>query len=225
MLCLYSSDGPLFINRKSEKTMSTSKEEKVNLNTSSQEKRPIFYQVTSEHPRLSLAYSDLQEVPQDVIMKFGHTIKELDLSHNRIADIRFLCDLPCIESLVLDDNHLTSQVKVPLCPQLHTLWVNDNRIQNLPTFLETLSRSCPRLRTLSMMNNQAAPSYFNGGTYEQYLHYRYFVISCLPELKYLDYSAVTSEERILSRKCFPTPKRRFFRRRKSNQRIQRTTGA
>ena len=40
-------------------------------------------------------------------------------------------------------------------------------------FVSTLCKSCTNLRYLSMMNNEAAPSYFNGGSYQQYTDYRY----------------------------------------------------
>ncbi|KAK3788575.1 hypothetical protein RRG08_031231 [Elysia crispata] len=174
--------------------------------------------------RLSLAYSDLSEIPDSVVSECGQSLLELDLSHNKIFDLRFLGDLPFIKSLILDDNHLTSQVKIPFCPELHTLWINDNRIQNLANLLSTVARSCPNLRIFSMMNNEAAPSYFNGGTYEQYLDYRYYVISCLPGLEYLDYSPVTPDEVKMAKKLFPASRLRFFRRRRSNKRIQRSTG-
>ncbi len=39
--------------------------------------------------------------------------------------------------------------------------------------MSTLRRSCPSLQQLSLMNNEAAPSYFNGGSYTQYKDYRY----------------------------------------------------
>ncbi|GFR96728.1 hypothetical protein ElyMa_004459200 [Elysia marginata] len=38
--------------------------------------------------RLSLAYSDLTDLPPDVIAKYGNSILELDLSHNKIS---FMC--------------------------------------------------------------------------------------------------------------------------------------
>ena len=43
-------------------------------------------------------------------------------------------------------------------------------------FISTLCKSCPNIKFLSMMNNEAAPSYFNGGTYQQYADYRYKVL-------------------------------------------------
>ncbi|KAK3799630.1 hypothetical protein RRG08_059676 [Elysia crispata] len=154
--------------------------------------------------RLSLAYLELHEFPVDVIDKFGSSILELDLSHNKISDLRFLMELPHIQSLVLDHNHVTSQVKMPLCRELHTLWVNHNRIQNLGFFLQTVAKNCPSLRILSMMNNEAAPSYFNGGTYQQYLDYRYFVISSLPNLEVLDYSPIIQPEVSEARRLYPS---------------------
>ncbi|GFS17733.1 leucine-rich repeat-containing protein C10orf11 homolog [Elysia marginata] len=154
--------------------------------------------------RLSLAYSDLTDLPPDVIAKHGNSILELDLSHNKISDLRFLMELPNIRSLVLDHNSVTSQVKMPLCRDLHTLWVNHNRIQNLGFFLQTIAKNCPSLRILSMMNNEAAPSYFNGGTYQQYVDYRYFVISSLPNLEVLDYSPVTDAETREAKRIYPS---------------------
>ena len=63
---------------------------------------------------------------------------------------------------------------------LHTLWVNQNRITNLSSFIETVAKCFPNLKYFSMMNNEAAPSYFNGGTYQQYKDYRYG--ACLTDL-------------------------------------------
>ncbi|KAL3884474.1 hypothetical protein ACJMK2_024613, partial [Sinanodonta woodiana] len=84
---------------------------------------------------------------------------------------------------------------MPEMPYLHTLWVNHNQIKNLGVFLATLSKKCPNLKILSMMNNEAAPSYFNGGTYEQYMDYRHYTISQLPHLEVLDDTKVTPQER------------------------------
>jgi len=63
--------------------------------------------------------------------------------------------------------------QLPSLPNLTTLWVNHNRISNLPIFVDHLASMAPRLRHLSMLNNEACPNYFNGGTLEQYTDYRY----------------------------------------------------
>nr|KAG5703860.1 hypothetical protein BaRGS_031494 [Batillaria attramentaria] len=80
-------------------------------------------------------------------------------------------EFPVLTSLVLDHNQITSHVKIPDLPHLETLWVNHNQIKNLGMFVSTLAAHCPNLRYLSMMNNEAAPSFFNGGTYPQYVDF------------------------------------------------------
>ena len=84
----------------------------------------------------------------------------------------FLHDFEKLNSLILDNNNLNSHVKFPYLSSLETLWVNHNSIFNLSVFIEMVAKSFPKLKFLSMMDNQAAPSYFNGGTYAQYKDYR-----------------------------------------------------
>ena len=51
--------------------------------------------------------------------------------------------------------------------------MNGNNISNLALFIDKITTKFPNLRYLSMMKNEAAPSYFNGGTKQEYLDYRY----------------------------------------------------
>lgn len=74
---------------------------------------------------------------------------------------------------MLDNNSVTSHTSFPYLPSLELLWVNGNKITNLALFIDKISTQFPNLRYLSMMKNDAAPSYFNGGTRQQYLDYRY----------------------------------------------------
>lgn len=87
-------------------------------------------------------------------------------------DLRSLDGLSSLRTLVLDDNLLQSHVVFPLLPCLEHLWVNKNNIVNLPVFIEAVAEAFPCLKHLSMMNNLAAPSYFNGGSVESYRDYR-----------------------------------------------------
>ena len=57
-------------------------------------------------------------------------------------------------------------------------------------FIATIANSFPRLRYLSMMNNPAAPSYFNGGAYHQYIDYRSVACARLPPVHRLQVSGV-----------------------------------
>ena len=70
---------------------------------------------------------------------------------------------------------------------LHTLWINQNKITNLSAFIETVAKCFPNLKYISMMNNEAAPSYFNGGTYQEYKDYRYWGSELLTSWFHLQY--------------------------------------
>jgi len=79
---------------------------------------------------------------------------------------------------VLDCNKIESHVVFPSLPELETLWINCNAISNLSIFIENVVNAFPSLRYLSMMNNEAAPSYFNGGSVEEFNDYRYLMCMC-----------------------------------------------
>ncbi|XP_063049983.1 leucine-rich repeat-containing protein 72, partial [Engraulis encrasicolus] len=113
-----------------------------------------------------------------------------------------LVELEQLSTLILDCNSFSSHVKFPFMPTLTTLWLNKNRIRNLPILIDELRCKFPNLKILSMMNNEAAPSYFNGGSLTQYLDYRLYVVSHLPGLDVLDDTEVTEEERALARKTY-----------------------
>ncbi|XP_019622647.1 PREDICTED: leucine-rich repeat-containing protein C10orf11 homolog [Branchiostoma belcheri] len=144
--------------------------------------------------QISLAYNELTEIPAD-FHKHQDSLEILDLSHNKISSLMPLMDFRRLNTLILDSNGLTSHVKFPPLPSLHTLWVNHNNITNLSVFIETVAKCFPNLRFLSMMNNEAAPSYFNGGTVPQYLDYRQYVISRLPKLETLDDRPISKDQR------------------------------
>jgi len=124
-----------------------------------------------------------------------HFIEYLDLTENNIDDLRFLIDFTNLRTLIIDRNRINSNVKIPRLDMLHTIWINHNQISNLSVFIQTLATQCSQLKYLSMMNNPAAPSFFNGGTYQQYVDYRHYVISQLPRLIMLDDRQVSLEER------------------------------
>ncbi|TNN46636.1 Protein tilB [Liparis tanakae] len=105
-----------------------------------------------------------------------------------------------------------------------TLCVNKNRISNLPLFVEEIRRKFPNLKILSMMNNEAAPSYFNGGSLTQYEDYRQYVISQIPCLEILDDTEVLEKERVQARKTYRLQQsRRGSRRRREDLSKKHTT--
>lgn len=145
---------------------------------------------------LSLAYEDLTSVPlsnfEDEML---NTVQVLDLSNNKINDLRFLSDFERLSTVNLDRNQVNCLTVFPPMHSLHTLWLNNNRILSPVPFLSSLAQQCPNLKVLSLMGNELCPNYLNGGTEQQYEIYRLQVIRYFPKLKHLDDSAVSYEER------------------------------
>uniref|UniRef100_A0AAY3ZVX4 Uncharacterized protein n=1 Tax=Denticeps clupeoides TaxID=299321 RepID=A0AAY3ZVX4_9TELE len=155
--------------------------------------------------RLSFAYQGLLEIPYDTILEQRDSLQVLDLSYNLLDDPALLGELENLNTLILDCNNYSSHVKFPYMPSLTILWINKNKICNLPIIVEEIRCKFPNIRILSMMNNEAAPSYFNGGSLTQYMDYRLYVISQLSSLEVLDDTEVLPKERILAKKTYRMP--------------------
>jgi hypothetical protein len=132
-----------------------------------------------------------------------------------------------VTTLILDHNQICSEAVFPRVPTLTTLWLNHNLIDKLHPFIESVRKGFPNLKFLSLMGNSGAPSYLNGGTYYEYLQYRYtclvaktilvclknhlhpnsrlFVISWLPKLEYLDDRPVTPDQREEAHRLYSRP--------------------
>ena len=171
--------------------------------------------------KLSFAYQDFESIPDQLLPEDTSSVDYLDLTENRLDDLRFLTEFPNLQTLIVDKNRVTSNVKIPPLNRLHTLWINQNEITNLSVFIQTLAKHCPQVRYLSMMKNPAAPSFFNGGSYQQYVDYRYYVISQLPRLIMLDDRQVSLEERQEAERIY-TPIS-LMRRERPSLKTQRST--
>uniref|UniRef100_A0A672NIR2 U2A'/phosphoprotein 32 family A C-terminal domain-containing protein n=1 Tax=Sinocyclocheilus grahami TaxID=75366 RepID=A0A672NIR2_SINGR len=119
-------------------------------------------------------------------------------------------------TLILDCNNYSAHVKFPYMPSLTTLWINKNKISNLPIIVEEICCKFPNIKILSMMNNEAAPSYFNGGSFTQYMDYREYVISQIPGLEVLDDTEVQEKEREVARKTYRMQRMREGSRRRKD---------
>ncbi|XP_055756482.1 uncharacterized protein LOC129835116 [Salvelinus fontinalis] len=155
---------------------------------------------------LSFAYQGLLEIPYEVILAQRDTLEVLDLSYNLLEDCQrspaLLGELEKLSTLILDCNSYSSHVKFPYMPSVTTVWINKNKIGNLPIFVEEIRSKFPNIKILSMMNNESAPSYFNGGSLDQYIDYRQYVISQIPSLKILDDTEVLEKERAQAKKTY-----------------------
>lgn len=114
---------------------------------------------------------------------------------NNRTDFSILSEFKCLETLILDNNRITSLVKFSRQLTLETLWMNNNKIDNLITITNKLVGAFPKLKMFSMLNNPACPNFFNGGTPSQYKDYRMYMLSRIPALQVLDSQPVQADER------------------------------
>uniref|UniRef100_A0A3Q4BX51 Uncharacterized protein n=1 Tax=Mola mola TaxID=94237 RepID=A0A3Q4BX51_MOLML len=93
-----------------------------------------------------------------------------DLSNNLpYWNPALLGQLEKLRALILDGNNYTSHIKFPYMPSVTTVYINKNKLNHLPVFVEEIQKKFPNI---NMMNNEAAPSYFNGGSLTQHIDYR-----------------------------------------------------
>nr|XP_029135101.1 leucine-rich repeat-containing protein 72 [Labrus bergylta] len=176
---------------------------------------------------LSFAYQGLKEIPYETILPQTESLEVLDLSNNLLEDPYWnpalLGRLEKLTTLILDCNNYTSHIKFPYMPSVTTVCINKNKINNLPVFVEEIKRKFPNIKILSMMNNEAAPSYFNGGSLTQYKDYRQYVISQIPGLEILDDTEVLEKERAQARKTYRLQQSRQRRRRRKEDSSKKQT--
>jgi len=145
---------------------------------------------------LSIACQELTQVPEDLGSRFGSDTKVLDLSFNSISALDHLEGFTKLETLVADNNTINGAQPglAALADTLRVLSVNNNSIDDLDTFLDSLT-PLKSLRILSMLKNPACPSMFFGGDSEDYARHRLYVIHKLRTLELLDTQPVTPKER------------------------------
>ncbi|KAJ7324406.1 hypothetical protein JRQ81_017426 [Phrynocephalus forsythii] len=102
-----------------------------------------------------------------------------------------------LEELILDNNLLGNDLRLPRLPHLHTLMLNKNQITELESLLDHLVEVAPSLEYLSLLGNSACPNELvckdkDEGDYQRY---RYFVLHKLTKLKFLDSRKVSQNER------------------------------
>uniref|UniRef100_A0A8D2L4Z5 Leucine rich melanocyte differentiation associated n=1 Tax=Varanus komodoensis TaxID=61221 RepID=A0A8D2L4Z5_VARKO len=101
-----------------------------------------------------------------------------------------------LEELILDNNLLGNDLRLPGLPHLHTLMLNKNQITELESLLDHLAEAVPSLEYLSLLGNTACPNELvckdkDEGDYQRY---RYFVLHKLTNLKFLDSRKVSRSE-------------------------------
>lgn len=101
-----------------------------------------------------------------------------------------------LEELVVDNNLLGNDLRLPRLPNLHTLTLNKNQLTDIEALLEHLADVTPSLEYLSLLGNEACPNQLVSPDKDEddYQRYRYFVLHKLPQLKFLDTRKVTMKE-------------------------------
>jgi len=151
--------------------------------------------VSVNEDKLSLVGLDLVSIPAEVGVKYGATIKNLDLSYNAIIKLDNLENFTQLVSLVVDNNRLESAQSFPLFEKLKTLSVNNNNIIDLKLFIDSVKDKFPNLTYLSLIKNPACPNEITGRDSDDYQRYRYYVLYRMKGLRFLDSTPVSETER------------------------------
>ncbi|XP_060092696.1 leucine-rich melanocyte differentiation-associated protein [Heteronotia binoei] len=147
--------------------------------------------------QVSYIGQDCTEIPEFLGRNYGHIAKRLDLSFNLLRSLEGLETFCGLEELILDNNLLGNDLRLPRLPHLHTLMLNKNQISELESLLDHLAEAALSLEYLSLLGNTACPNELvckdkDEGDYQRY---RYFVLHKLSNLKFLDSRKVSQSER------------------------------
>ncbi|XP_052126470.1 leucine-rich melanocyte differentiation-associated protein isoform X2 [Frankliniella occidentalis] len=147
--------------------------------------------------QLSFVGQECHRLPSVLPKLYGPRVISLDLSYNCLTTLAGVEQFPILEELILDNNQLPDNTTYPSLPNLHTLSLNKNCINNLDLLLTKVSHQLPSLRYLSLLGNKACPNQLSDKDKdeEDYQRYRYYVIHHLPKLHFLDSRQVNDVER------------------------------
>ncbi|XP_056148369.1 leucine-rich melanocyte differentiation-associated protein [Lampris incognitus] len=146
--------------------------------------------------QISYIGHDSKVIPDFLGDRYGRFAKRLDLSFNQLRSLAGLKVFTGLEELVVDNNLLGNDLRLPRLPSLHTLTLNKNQLTDIEALLEHLADVTPALEYLSLLGNEACPNQLVSPDKDEddYQRYRYFVLHKLPHLKFLDTRKVTVRE-------------------------------
>ncbi|XP_077470295.1 leucine-rich melanocyte differentiation-associated protein [Stigmatopora argus] len=153
-------------------------------------------QVSLNGTHISYIGHNCQNIPEFLGESFGKFAKRLDLSFNQLRSLAGLKTFTELEELVVDNNLLGNDLRLPRLPGLHTLTLNKNKLTDIEALLEHLAEAAPSLEYLSLLGNEACPNQLVSPDNDEddYQRYRYFVLHKLPWLKFLDTRKVSKKE-------------------------------
>uniref|UniRef100_A0A8D3DSS2 Leucine-rich melanocyte differentiation-associated protein n=1 Tax=Scophthalmus maximus TaxID=52904 RepID=A0A8D3DSS2_SCOMX len=146
--------------------------------------------------QISYIGHDCKDIPGFLGDTYGQFARRLDLSFNQLRSLAGLKMFTELEELVVDNNLLGNDLRLPRLPNLHTLTLNKNQLTDIEALLEHLADVTPSLEYLSLLGNEACPNQLVSLDKDEddYQRYRYFVLHKLPQLKFLDTRKATNTE-------------------------------
>ncbi|KAJ6637864.1 Leucine-rich melanocyte differentiation-associated protein, partial [Pseudolycoriella hygida] len=144
--------------------------------------------------KLIFVDQDITALPDAIVNLYHSRARKMDLSFNQLTSLDGLEFFSRLDELILDNNQLGDNIRIPKTRSITTLSLNNNKITNLNILLIKLSTFLPNLEYLSLLENPVCPNELLTSKAE-HENYRYFVISALPNLKFLDSSKVSDFER------------------------------
>ncbi|XP_026875721.2 leucine-rich melanocyte differentiation-associated protein isoform X1 [Electrophorus electricus] len=153
--------------------------------------------VVVNETQVSYIGHDCEVIPDFLVANYGRFATRLDLSFNRLRSLTGLKAFSQLEELIVDNNLLGNDLRLPRLPQLHTLTLNKNQLTDIEGLLEHLQEVTPALEYLSLLGNEACPNQLVSLDKDEddYQRYRYFVLHNLRRLKFLDSRTVSQVER------------------------------
>jgi hypothetical protein len=149
------------------------------------------------HGQLSYVGHGCETIP---IQFASSAVIRIDLSDNQLRSLHGLEKFDYVEELVLDQNGLSDEglQTIPRLRRLHTLSLNKNNITDLDGLLALIKDRLPSLTYLSLLCNAACPDQLSASDKDDddYRRYRLYVLCEIPQLKFLDFRAVSTDERL-----------------------------
>ncbi|XP_042592248.1 leucine-rich melanocyte differentiation-associated protein-like isoform X3 [Cyprinus carpio] len=101
---------------------------------------------------------DWEDIPDFLGAKYGEVARRLDLSFNQLRSLTGLKAFSQLEELIVDNNLLGNDLRLPRLPRLHTLTFNKNQFTDIEALLDHLAEVTPALEYLSLLGNEACPN-------------------------------------------------------------------
>nr|XP_046257190.1 leucine-rich melanocyte differentiation-associated protein isoform X5 [Scatophagus argus] len=108
--------------------------------------------------QISFIGHDCTDLPDFLGVTYGQFARRLDLSFNQLRSLAGLKMFTELEELVVDNNLLGNDLRLPRLPNLHTLTLNKNQLTDIEGLLEHLADVTPSLEYLSLLGNEACPN-------------------------------------------------------------------